>query len=332
MTTVSVVICAYTEERLEALRAAVTSVQNQSTAPFELVLVIDHNRGLFDLIKETLPSVRVVENCHATGLAGARNTAIEQTSGEVIAFLDDDAVAAPGWLEALSTHYASPHVLGVGGTIEPAWVTGRPTWFPGEFDWVVGCTYRGGPTETSPVRNLIGANMSIRRTVFEGVGGFTDGMGRVGVRPLGCEETELCIRAGTRWPDGTFVFEPSARVNHTVPSARCAPSYFLARCYAEGLSKASVARLSGTRRALASERTYAARALPLAVGRGVVDAIFRRNAGGALRALAVVIGFAATVAGYVRGTLQRSPVELRPFQLAEPAPLVLIEKGSAARV
>ena len=77
------------------------------------------------------------------GISGARNSGIAAARGAIIAFLDDDAIAAPDWLEQLLAGYSSPNVLGVGGAIEPQWQGGRPRWFPPEFDWVVGCTYLG---------------------------------------------------------------------------------------------------------------------------------------------------------------------------------------------
>src|SRR5439155_54307 len=81
----------------------------------------------------------------------------------------------------------------------------RPTWHPPEFGWVVGCSYRGLPVEPAPVRNLIGCNMSMRRELFDAVGGFTHGIGRIGTIPLGCEETEWCIRVRQRFPELEFL-------------------------------------------------------------------------------------------------------------------------------
>ena len=89
--------------------------------------------------------------------------------------------------------------------------------------------------------------MSFRREIFEAVGAFTHGIGRVGKRPVGCEETEFCIRAQTRFPEGVILYEPTARVRHRVPAARADWAYFRARCYAEGLSKALVTQVAGPR-------------------------------------------------------------------------------------
>jgi hypothetical protein len=192
--------------------------------------------------------------------------------------------------------------MGVGGAIEPAWCDGRPEWFPREFDWVVGCTYRGMPEFAGPVRNLIGANMSFRRSVFEVVGGFNEGMGRVGTLPLGCEESEICIRAGVRWPGRTFLYEPRARVHHKVPAERARWSYFRARCHGEGLSKAAVSGLVGPTRGLESERAYVRRALPRGILEGLREGIGPDRAG-LRRAGAILVGLATTTAGYVRGRM-----------------------------
>jgi GT2 family glycosyltransferase len=298
---ISVVICAYTEARWHDLVAAVGSVRGQSVPPREIIVVVDHNPALLERVQTEVPHVSAVDNQEAKGLSGARNSGIAAATSAVIAFLDDDGVAAPDWLEHLLPAYADPEVIGVGGSVEPLWLGGRPPWFPAEFDWVVGCTYRGLPEATAPVRNLIGCNMSFRREVFEGVGGFLSGIGRIGTYPVGCEETELCIRAGRRWPSKALLYEPRARVQHSVTASRARWAYFRARCYAEGLSKALVAHAVGARDGLASERTYTVRTLPRAVGRGVADSL-RGDPSALLRAGAIMAGLALTTAGYLMGT------------------------------
>jgi glucosyl-dolichyl phosphate glucuronosyltransferase len=305
---VSVVICAYTEDRWDDLVAAVASVQSQTAAPMETIVVIDHNDELLARVRAEIAGVVAIANTEPQGLSGARNSGLAAAGGAVIAFLDDDAVAAPDWLERLTAPYADPRVMGVGGPAEAAWDAGRPRSFPAEFDWVVGCTYRGLPEETSPIRNMIGANMSLRAEVFEAVGGFRVGMGRIGKRPLGCEETEMCIRIQQHWPESVMVYEPAARVRHRVPPSRARWAYFRSRCYAEGLSKALVARFAGAGDGLSSERSYATRTLPLGVLRGIADAL-RGDLAGLARATLIVAGLLVTTAGYVFGaTAGRSAV------------------------
>lgn len=305
---VSVVICAYTEARWEELVAAVGSVQAQETPALETVLVIDHNPALRDRAAREIPGVVLVENVEQRGLSGARNTGVRVARGDVIAFMDDDAWAEPGWWSHLADAYADPAVMGAGGAIVPAWERRRPSWFPREFDWVIGCTYLGMPETRAAVRNMIGCNMSFRREAFAEIGGFSHGIGRIGARPLGGEETEFCIRAQRRWPDRVILYEPAAVVNHRVPAARATVRYFRSRCYAEGLSKAAIAKLVGSGSALSTERGYAVRTLGGGVARDVKDAVRGEGLAGMRRAAAIVVGLATTTTGYVVGRVSARPI------------------------
>jgi GT2 family glycosyltransferase len=298
---ISVVICAYTEDRWDELSAAVDSIKAQEISAREIVVVVDHNPGLFRKVQEHVSHVVATENQYERGLSGARNAGVLISRGDIVAFLDDDAVAAPDWLARFLDGYADPQVMGVGGVIEPLWCLGRPRWFPDEFDWVVGCTYRGMPESASPVRNLIGTNMSFRREVFETVGAFRSDIGRTDKRAMGCEETELCIRAHQRWPQRVLLYEPRARVRHRVPATRASWPYFRARCYAEGLSKARVAQYVGAKDGLSSERGYTFQTLPHGVARDLAQTV-RGDLAGFGRAGAIVAGLAMTSAGYLIGT------------------------------
>ncbi len=295
----TVVICAYALDRWDDLAAALVSLRQQTVVPTRVVVVVDHNPALLERIRNHAPDVTSIANRHRRGLSGARNTGVEEAIGEVVAFLDDDAVAATDWLECLLTWYSDPNVLGVGGSITPSWPHGaRPPWFPPEFDWVVGCSYRGMPDRAAPVRNFIGANMSYQRAVFAKAGCFREGLGRLGDQPLGCEETEFSIRALRHFPGSYMLYAPNAHVDHHVSPARTRPRYFLARCWSEGLSKADVTHLTGAKQGLSSERTYTLRTLPLGVASSIAAA-FRGDLWGFARMIAIVVGFVATSAGYV---------------------------------
>jgi glucosyl-dolichyl phosphate glucuronosyltransferase len=303
---VSVIICAHLEERLADTMAAVNSVQRQSLAPAEIIVVVDHNPALHRRLASALPDVAVVENQEARGLSGGKNTGIAMARGDLVAFLDDDAVADPGWLKFLVDSYSDPAVVGVGGLTLPSWDTRRPWWFPDEFYWVVGCSYVGLPTSPAPVRNLFGGNASFRREVFGTVGGFRSGIGRsASKRPLGCEETELCIRLRQRWPGSVLLFDNRAVIWHRIPAARTRFAYFLSRCYAEGLSKAMVTRSVGMRDGLSAERSYSVKTLPAGVARGVAAAVHRGPAELG-RSAAILAGLGAAGAGYCAGRVHRT--------------------------
>lgn len=313
---VAVVICAYTESRWQHLVHAVESLHVQTLPLKEVVVVVDHNDALLQRVRSELPGCVAVQNAGARGLSGARNTGVEATASPLIAFLDDDAIAAPDWIERLVEPFADPTVMGVGGSVVSAWEGGRPGWFPSEFDWVVGCSYTGLPQQVESVRNPIGCNMAFRRTLFDAIGGFTDGIGRIDTLPVGCEETELCVRAHQRWPDRDIKHVPGASVTHYVPSERASWAYFFSRCFAEGRSKAVVVRLVGSGAGLSSERTYTTRTLPSGVIRSGQEAVRNHDLTGLQRGLFIVLGLAVTTAGYAweRAVLMLKGPRRVPFQ------------------
>jgi glycosyltransferase involved in cell wall biosynthesis len=303
MTDISIVICAYTEKRWEELCAAVQSAQAQSVPAQEVILVIDHNPTLWEQARAQFSDIILLESRETHGLAGARNTAIENAQGQVIAFLDDDAVATPNWLELLDAGYRDAQVIAVGGKLEPLWPNGRPAWFPEEFDWVVGCTYRGLPDERAPIRNLIGANMSFRREVFEQVK-FYSGIGHTPTNPFGGSDPDFCIRVTQSFPDKVLLYDPQALVYHHVAEKRTHWNYFCLRCYNEGLSKSVLTRRVGSQVGLSSERKYTLRTLPKAVLQGLGDAL-RGDLTGLGRSFAISAGLLITATGYFIGLIRQ---------------------------
>jgi glycosyltransferase involved in cell wall biosynthesis len=293
----SVVICAHTMDRWDDICDAVRSVEAQEAPPDEIVLVVDHNRVLLERCAAEFREHKVVENHEAKGLSGARNSGIAASMGEIVVFLDDDAVADRAWLKEMAPLFEDPFVAGVGSGAMARWIGSRPRWFPDEFLWVVGCTYRG--LETGTVRNGLGCAMALRRSVFERVGGFDARLGRNGSKlPISCEETEFSLRAARDNPLMRFVYAPGTTIEHKVPAERLTVNYFVLRCFAEGISKARVAAIAGGN-ALTTEKTYVARTLVAGVSRGLREAIVRLDGWAAMRAAAIVAGLSSTIAGYV---------------------------------
>ncbi|MHC6229019.1 glycosyltransferase family 2 protein [Arthrobacter sp. MMS24-T111] len=311
---VTVVICAYTTERWGTLLDVIESVRHQTMAPDQVLVVIDHNQDLHERLVEIVDDVTIVESTGLPGLSGARNTGVGLAESDIVAFLDDDAEAAPDWLERLVALYDDPDVLAVGGKVVPLWESGRPGYFAEELDWIVGCSHRGLPRVASEVRNVIGANMSFRLEVLRQVGGFNQALGRKGTLPLGCEETEICIRSTMGAPGSRIVYEPAALVRHHVPAERATVRYMLSRSWSEGISKAQVSHIVGHKRALGPERRYVRSTLPRAVFSGIRDWSRGTNPQGLGRAGSVIAVLAFTSAGYIRG---RRMAHGTPSQLSE---------------
>ena len=92
---VSVVVCAFTEDRWEDICRVLGSLRAQTEAPGEIILVIDHCPALLRRARLAFPEVTIVPNHFQKGLAGGRNTGVAHAWGDVVAFIDDDAFADP---------------------------------------------------------------------------------------------------------------------------------------------------------------------------------------------------------------------------------------------
>ena len=133
--TVSVVICAYTEDRWSLLLQSVASVQEQSRPPVEIIVCVDHNRALLERCRlqwadDAGPFLGPGGGDRQQVRRSSRfcpQSAAEVARGDIVAFLDDDAWADPDWLERLVSPYATESVVAVGGAPIPAFERPGPT-------------------------------------------------------------------------------------------------------------------------------------------------------------------------------------------------------------
>ena len=235
---VSVIISVFSFDRLKEVIDCVKSLELQSLFTEEILVVLDPDEELINFYKSKLPKTTKLVISEKKGLSNARNAGIRAAKGEIVAFIDDDAVAESDWLENLVKNYDDPSVVGVGGLITPKWKGKRPKWFSAELNWVVGCSYLGLPKKKAFVRNVIGCNMSFRRTVFDKIGYFKSDVGRFGKNLLGSEEPELSTRILGKIPNSKIIYDPEAVVHHNVPKSRQKISYLWRRSFYEGLNKA----------------------------------------------------------------------------------------------
>lgn len=303
----TVVIATYDPARWSLLADAVKSVQADSEQPGQIIICVDQNEALYERVRAAWEGITVVANAYGRGASGARNTAAELACTPYIVFIDDDIRVRPGWLDRLLQPLADPTVVGTGGGVMPRWQAGRPAWFPEEFNWVVGASYRGMPTTQSVIRNVWSENMAVRADVFHEVGGFRSNFGKVGTSNSP-EDTDLCIRMSESSADRNWVYVPAALVEHHVPVARSTFSYFLRRNCLEGVGKVEMASLIGKQEKLQSERDYVRRTLPSGIAAGLWQLLRHGDTRGFLRAGAIVAGTFAAGLGAVsamRGRVRR---------------------------
>lgn len=327
MSEVAVVVCTYSRARLQLLQETLASLKCQQGVEPEVIVVVDGSPELeAELRSDPFFSwVKVIPNTGPRGLSAARNSGIAANQAELVAFIDDDAVADPYWLQRQVEAFENPAVMVTGGAVLPKLAAHRPEWWPSEFDWVIGCSYpgqiddrhfpqdrdpAGAQAEPVPVRNVIGASMVFRRSALDAVGAFALGLGRVDKIPLGGEETEICIRVGKRFGPDSVVLVPASVVHHYVPAERLRVGYFFRRCYAEGLSKAVLSRLVRSTKSVSSEARYLVRTLPRA-GIRHAGALFRGDAAGVARAATLLAGTGVTGFGWLRGQLSRAAPQAR---------------------
>ena len=296
----SVVISTYSKDRLKDLLECIRSLRKQFVKPDEIIIVLDPVPDLFEFYKSKLgKDVRVVIS-QSPGLSNARNAGVRSARGEIICFIDDDAVADKNWLRNLVKRYEDTNVVGVGGMVKPFWKCGLPSWFPEELNWVVGCSYDGLPNHKVRVRNPTGCNMSFRRSVFEKSGYFRSDVGRVGKQLLAAEESELASRIFAKIQRAKIVYEPLAVVHHKVSKQRASLKYLWTRSFYEGLSRAMICDKIIPSMKVSSEASYLKHYILIAIPMRLKRFFKFKELG---KLLTLMLSLFAVMLGFVAGKL-----------------------------
>jgi glycosyltransferase involved in cell wall biosynthesis len=238
----SVVIC--THNRATVLKDALTAVARlEPPAGGAEVIVVDNASS--DATPEVVSAAasamhlpyRAVRE-ETLGLSAARNRAVAEAKGEVVAFLDDDAVCETGWLVGLLAVYdAHPDAECVGGRVRLNWVDPPPPWWSPAMDHHLSAVDYGDEVvrlryPTYPY----GANISYHRRVFDRGLTFDPRLGRRGTS-LGAGE-ELALGLAIEAAGGAVYYTPHAEVWHRAERARTEPAHLFRKSYQHGASAA----------------------------------------------------------------------------------------------
>jgi GT2 family glycosyltransferase len=246
---VSIVITSYTTDRLEDILSLLGSIKAQTYPKIETIFVAERSRELYDQLEAyaredgILPQ-KVIFNDGEKGLSAARNLGIKEAKGDVIAFVDDDTLLPPNWVDEMVKTYKDDFVIGVTGPSLPLWEDeSAASWFPEEFYWIIGCTAWSGWDGIRVVRNAWGQGMSFRKEAFQLAGtfladiGFQMGNYRQGLLTLDVgDDVELSLRVRAR-TGKSIVFNPEVKLWHRVHSHRLSWRFVARRSYWIGRSR-----------------------------------------------------------------------------------------------
>jgi glycosyltransferase involved in cell wall biosynthesis len=294
------VVCTYSLDLVTDTLKCIKSLLEQDYQDKEIILVVDEDEELSKILRESLTeSIKIVVN-NIPGLSEARNIGIKNATGDIIAFIDDDAIAAPNFISKLVINYTDQSVIGVGGKVLPL---GKPA-YPEELFWIGGFTYKGHPENKCQIRNAIGCNMSFRKEVFDKVGAFDTKLGRIGKNLITAEETEFCVRVLKFYQNHQIVYDPEIIVYHKVHPTRQKIKYLIMRGFKEGQSKAYIKQISRKNDVLSTERDYVLRIFLVAIPERMEGIITGKNCRKNLHEivnLSIVMGFVGI--GYIFGSM-----------------------------
>lgn len=241
----SVVIC--THNRAAYLAKAIQSVVDQCLPwdDYEVIVVdnrsTDDTREVVDRFSDRAPLRYVFEPM--LGLSRARNAGWRNAHGRYVAYLDDDAVAAPGWLRAIRDTFETvvPTPGCVGGRVAPIWEAPRPPWLSDEI--LTSLTVIDWSDTPHVIQNLdaewlVGANIAFPRDVLTRMDGFHPGLDRAGTNLLSGGDVFLQKQIARAGYD--CFYQPTVAVSHHVPAARLRKSWFVRRYYWQGVSDAAM--------------------------------------------------------------------------------------------
>lgn len=322
----TVVVC--TRDRIDLLTGCLDSLEHQTLADGDRVDVVvvdngstDGTRGWLTRWAATDPERRRVVQEPVAGLSRARNAGLATAGGEVVLFLDDDAVAPRGWVAAhLAAYRRTPGTTAVGGPVVLTWPEGRPRWLtPGLEHWYSALDHGDEAGPFPPPHGPYGTNMSMRRDDVVAAGGFAERLGRRGRKLRSGEEAELWSRLWAA--GGSIVYDPAALVLHRVTGGRSNRRWLLRRGWGQGRSNAVMASMATTTTATTTTDAVLPGAAVGAAPDARADARFatrllgdaaralrRRDQGAALDALVRATGHTAAALTHVAGaTARRGP-------------------------
>ncbi|MDJ0510476.1 MAG: glycosyltransferase [Crocosphaera sp.] len=250
MITISAVICTF--NRAKYLRKAINSLVNQTLESDKYEILVVDNCSTDEtktIVTEDFSHISNLSYLYEPiqGLSQARNTGWKQAKGDYIAYLDDDAIAVPQWLEIILRTFETvePQPGAVGGKIEPIWETSRPPWLSDRL--TLGLTVLDWSKEPHFLQKkqwLAGANIAYPKHILDKFHGFNTSLGRKKTNLLSCEEALLNNKLKSEGYQ--LYYHPDAMVSHHIPASRLTKDWHIKRQFWNGISGSVALRYQTT--------------------------------------------------------------------------------------
>ncbi|MEM2183617.1 MAG: glycosyltransferase [Candidatus Bathyarchaeia archaeon] len=218
---VSVIVVTY--NRPLSCKKTINSLLSQSILPYEIIVVDDASSKPFEF---NHPLVKVFRNQFELGLSASRNIGVKVSKGDIVAFIDDDAIADRDWIKNIECAFREYDADIIGGPVFPLFLSKPPEWFDiKQFGGCIGINRKD---------EIIGCNFAVKRSVFERIGYFDENLGRKYGKLLSGEESEFLQRA--RYANLRVLFMPEIKVHHTIHPHRLTLYYLMRRVWWQGVT------------------------------------------------------------------------------------------------
>ena len=229
---ITLIICTYNRERYIGPLLDSIAKNDYPTSDYEIVLVdnncTDNTRGVCEQFATTHPEITlryVVET--EQGLSAARNKGIKEAEGDIIIYVDDDALVDTDYIRIYAEHFAAhPETMAAGGPIEPLYETEEPKWMSPYTKALLTAwmNYGDKVREYPNGRYPGGGNAAYRKVVLDHVGLFNTELGRKGSLLLASEEKDIFDKMKAQGIQVLYL--PTPVLHHIIPQAKLEEDYF----------------------------------------------------------------------------------------------------------
>lgn len=228
----SIIICTYNRAKYIGPLLESLAANTLPRSEYEILLVDnnckDNTRDICAQFAATHPDITfryAVET--EQGLSAAKNCGIREAHGDLIVYVDDDALVDPNYLQDYVNYFeAHPEVMALGGPIEPLYETAEPEWMTPYTKALLTAwmNYGDKPREYPRGRYPGGGNAAYRKVVFDQVGVFNTELGRKGNLLLASEEKDIFDKMHTLGMKVLYI--PGPVLHHCIPQAKLEEDYF----------------------------------------------------------------------------------------------------------